>query len=56
MRIWEEIKRCNLSHVRAVAAAKAKGLPIPARAVEHDPIRDGVATEGQHVFDINRGE
>jgi hypothetical protein len=39
-----------------VAEAKAKGLPIPARAVEHEQIRNGVPTEGQHVFDINAGE
>ena len=44
------------AYERQVAAAKAKGLPIPARAVEHDQIRNGVPTEGQHVFDINRGE
>src|SRR5262245_52318763 len=39
-----------------VAEAKAKGLPIPARAVEHEQIRNGVPAEGQHVFDINAGE
>jgi hypothetical protein len=39
-----------------VADAKAKGLPIPARAVSHEQIRNGVPAEGQHVFDINAGE
>jgi len=39
-----------------VAEAKAKGLPIPERAIEHEQIRNGVPTEGQHVFDINAGE
>jgi hypothetical protein len=39
-----------------VADAKAKGLPIPARAVEHEQIRNGVPGEGQRVFDINAGE
>jgi hypothetical protein len=39
-----------------VAEAQAKGLPIPARAIEHEQIRNGVPTEGQHVFDINAGE
>ena len=39
-----------------VADAKAKGLPIPERAVEHEQIRNGVPTENQHVFDINAGE
>jgi hypothetical protein len=39
-----------------VADAKAKGLPIPARAVNHEQIRNGVPGEGQHVFDINAGE
>jgi hypothetical protein len=39
-----------------VADAKAKGLPIPERAVEHEQIRNGVPAEGQHVFDINAGE
>jgi hypothetical protein len=41
---------------RQVAAAKAKGLPIPERAVDHEQIRNGVPGEGQRVFDINRGE
>jgi hypothetical protein len=44
------------AYERQVAAAKAKGLPIPPRAVEHEQIRNGVPTEGQRVFDINRGE
>jgi hypothetical protein len=39
-----------------VAEAKAKGLPIPARAVNHDQIRNGVPGEGQRYFDINAGE
>jgi hypothetical protein len=39
-----------------VAEARAKGLPIPQRAVEHEQIRNGVPAEGQHVFDINAGE
>jgi hypothetical protein len=37
-----------------VAEAKAKGLPIPERAIEHEQIRNGVP-EGR-VFDINAGE
>ena len=41
---------------RQVAAAKAKGLPIPERAVEHEQIRNGVPDKAQRVFDINRGE
>ncbi|HVY65510.1 MAG TPA: hypothetical protein VHH11_11885 [Gammaproteobacteria bacterium] len=44
------------AYERQVAEAKAKGLPIPARAVEHDQIRNGVPGQGQRVFDINRGE
>ncbi len=44
------------TYERQVAEAKEKGLPIPARAVEHEQIRNGVPTEGQHVFDINAGE
>jgi hypothetical protein len=44
------------AYERQVAEAKRKGLPIPARAVEHEQIRNGVPTEGQHVFDINAGE
>jgi hypothetical protein len=39
-----------------VAEAKAKGLPVPARAVNHDQIRNGVPGEGQRYFDINAGE
>jgi hypothetical protein len=39
-----------------VAEAKAKGLPIPERAIEHEQIRNGVPAEGQRVFDINAGE
>jgi hypothetical protein len=38
-----------------VAEAKAKGLPIPERAIEHDQIRNGPA-EGVQIFDINAGE
>ena len=38
-----------------VAAALAKGLPPPARAVEHEQIRNGPA-EGVRPFDINAGE
>jgi len=38
-----------------VAEAKAKGLPIPARAIEHEQIRNGPA-EGVEIFDINAGE
>jgi hypothetical protein len=41
---------------RQVAEAKAKGLPIPARATEHEQIRNGVPGEGQRAFDINAGE
>ena len=41
---------------RQVAEAKAKGLPIPARAVNHEQIRNGVPGEGQRYFDINAGE
>jgi hypothetical protein len=41
---------------RQVADAKAKGLPIPARAVNHEQIRNGVPGEGQRYFDINAGE
>ena len=39
-----------------VAEAKAKGVPIPERAIEHEQIRNGVPAEGQRVFDINAGE
>ncbi len=41
---------------RQVAEAKAKGLPIPERATQHEQIRNGVPGEGQRVFDINAGE
>jgi hypothetical protein len=41
---------------RQVAEAKAKGLPIPARAVEHEQIRNGSAPEGTKPFNINAGE
>jgi hypothetical protein len=44
------------AYERQVADAKAKGLPPPARAVEHDQIRNGVPAEGQKVFNINAGE
>jgi hypothetical protein len=43
------------AYEREVAAAKAKGLPIPPRAVQHDEIREGPA-EGAHIFNINEGE
>jgi hypothetical protein len=38
---------------KQVADALARGLPIPARATEHNQIRNGVADE---VFNINAGE
>jgi hypothetical protein len=41
---------------RQVAEAKAKGLPPPARATNHEQIRNGVPGEGQRYFDINAGE
>ena len=41
---------------KQVAEAKARGLPIPARAVEHDQIRNGVPEEGARSFNINKGE
>jgi hypothetical protein len=44
------------AYERQVAEAKAKGLPPPARATEHDQIRNGVPSEGQRVFNINAGE
>jgi hypothetical protein len=44
------------AYEQQVADAKAKGLPPPARAVNHEQIRNGVPGEGQHVFDINAGE
>jgi len=44
------------AYERQVADAKAKGLPIPKRATEHDQIRNGVPDKGQRVFNINAGE
>jgi hypothetical protein len=44
------------TYEQQVAEAKAKGLPIPERAVEHEQIRNGVPAEGQRVFNINAGE
>jgi hypothetical protein len=44
------------AYERQVAEAKAKGLPPPARAVNHDQIRNGVPGDGQRYFDINAGE
>jgi hypothetical protein len=44
------------AYERQVAEAQAKGLPPPARAVEHDQIRNGVPADGQRVFNINAGE
>jgi hypothetical protein len=43
------------AYEQQVAEAKAKGLPIPERAVEHEQIRNG-PVEGAQVFDINAGE
>ena len=43
------------AYERQVEEAKAKGLPIPERAVEHNQIRNGPA-EGAEIFDINAGE
>jgi hypothetical protein len=43
------------TYEQQVAEAQAKGLPIPARAIEHDQIRNGPA-EGTRVFDVNAGE
>jgi len=43
------------AYERQVAEAKARGLPIPARAVEHDQIRNG-PTEGVRIFNVNAGE
>jgi hypothetical protein len=43
------------AYERQVEEAKAKGLPIPERAVNHDQIRNGPA-EGVAIFDINAGE
>src|SRR5690606_6337568 len=44
-RVWE----------RQVAAAVRDGVPPPARAVDHNQIRNGPA-EGTRLFDINAGE
>jgi hypothetical protein len=44
------------AYERQVAEAKAKGLPIPERAVEHEQIRNGTAPEGRKPFNINAGE
>jgi len=43
------------AYEQQVAEARAKGLPIPARAIEHEQIRNGPA-EGVRVFDVNAGE
>jgi hypothetical protein len=43
------------AYERQVAEAKAKGLPTPKRAIEHEQIRNGPA-EGVEIFDINAGE
>jgi hypothetical protein len=43
------------AYERQVAEARAKGLPIPERAINHDQIRNGPA-EGVAIFDINAGE
>jgi hypothetical protein len=43
------------AYERQVAEARAKGLPVPERAVNHDQIRNGPA-EGVAIFDINAGE
>jgi hypothetical protein len=43
------------AYEQQVAEAKAKGLPIPARAIEHDEIRNG-PSEGARIFDVNAGE
>jgi hypothetical protein len=43
------------AYEQQVAEARVKGLPIPARAIEHDEIRNGPA-EGSRVFDVNAGE
>ena len=43
------------AYEQQVAEARAKGLPTPARAVEHEQIRNGPA-EGTRVFDVNAGE
>ena len=44
------------AYERQVADAKARGLPVPPRATEHDQIRNGVPDKGQRVFNINAGE
>jgi hypothetical protein len=44
------------AYERQVAEAQAKGLPPPARATNHEQIRNGVPGEGQRYFDINAGE
>jgi hypothetical protein len=44
------------AYERQVAEAKARGLPIPARAVEHEQIRNGLPAEGARPFNINAGE
>ena len=43
------------TYEQQVAEAKAKGLPIPERAVQHEQIRNG-PVEGVRVFDVNAGE
>ena len=43
------------TYEKDVAEAIAKGLPPPARAVEHEQIRNGPG-EGVRLFDINAGE
>jgi hypothetical protein len=43
------------TYEKDVAAALAKGLPPPTRAVEHEQIRNG-PDEGVRLFDINAGE
>ena len=43
------------AYERQVEEAKAQGLPIPERAINHDQIRNGPA-EGVAIFDINAGE
>jgi hypothetical protein len=44
------------AYERQVAEAKARGLPIPERAVEHEQIRNGLPAEGARPFNINAGE
>jgi hypothetical protein len=43
------------AYERQVAEARAQGLPIPERAINHEQIRNGPA-EGVAIFDINAGE